>query len=204
MRGRTGQGFPHHLPTKVASKPRPVPLLCRRFPLLPVRKIALTVIRPASVADIPVLQRLADATWWATYRNIISDEQIRYMLGQMYSPKALEQQMIVQGHRFLLARHGGRYAGFASFSLRDPRSSVFRLHKLYVRPDVQGAGLGRKLILAVERAAKEEGAKHIELNVNRANPALHFYERLGYRIQQVVDIPYGPYWLNDYVLGHEL
>lgn len=169
-----------------------------------VRKIALTVIRRASMADIPVLQRLAEATWWVTYRGIIPDEQIRYMLEQMYSPAALEQQMIVDGHRFLLARHGGRYAGFASFSLRDARSSVFRLHKLYVRPDCQGAGLGRKLLHAVEHAARLQGGRRIELNVNRANPALHFYERQGYRIQQVVDIPYGDFWLNDYVMGHNL
>ncbi len=169
-----------------------------------MRKIALTVIRPATVADIPVLQRLAEATWWATYRGIIPDEQIRYMLDLMYSAPALEAQMLVLGHRFLLARHGGRYAGFASFSLRDPRSSVFRLHKLYIRPECQGTGLGQKLIHAVEAAARQSGARAVELNVNRANPALHFYERQGYRVQQVVDIPLGPFWLNDYVMSHEL
>jgi GNAT superfamily N-acetyltransferase len=169
-----------------------------------VRKIALTVIRPATIADIPVLQRLAEATWWATYRTIIPDEQIRYMLDLMYSAPALEAQMLVLGHRFLLARHGGRYAGFASFSLRDPRSSVFRLHKLYVRPECQGSGLGHKLIRSVEEAARQYGARRVELNVNRANPALHFYERHGYRVQAVVDIPLGPFWLNDYVMSHDL
>lgn len=169
-----------------------------------MHKIALTVIRPARVTDIPTLQRLAEAAWWATYRGIISDEQIRYMLDRMYSAEALEAQMCVQGHRFLLARHGGRYAGFASFGLRDARSRVFRLHKLYVRPDFQGAGLGRKLIRAVEENARQLGATRLELNVNRANPALHFYERHGYRISQIVDIQYGPFWLNDYVLERAL
>ena len=169
-----------------------------------MRKIALTVIRPATLADITVLQRLADATWWATYRDIIPDEQIAYMLDLMYSAPALEAQMVVLGHRFLLARHGGRYAGFASYGLRDARSSVFRLHKLYVRPDCQGAGIGHKLIRAVEADARRNGARRIELNVNRSNPAQHFYHRHGYRVQEVVDIPLGPYWLNDYVFGHDL
>lgn len=169
-----------------------------------MRKIALTVIRPATPADIPVLQRLAELTWWATYRAIIPDEQIEYMLDLMYSPEALEAQMLVLGHRFLLARHGGRFAGFASYGLRDVRSSVFRLHKLYVRPDCQGAGLGHKLIRAVEEDARRSGARRVELNVNRANPAQHFYHRHGYRVQQVLDIPLGPFWLNDYVMGHDL
>ncbi|MBC7447945.1 MAG: GNAT family N-acetyltransferase [Hymenobacteraceae bacterium] len=169
-----------------------------------MRKIALTVIRPATPADIPVLQRLAEATWWATYRNIISDAQIEYMLDLMYSAEALEAQMVVLGHRFLLARHGGRYAGFASYGLRDPRSSVFRLHKLYVRPECQGTGLGHKLIRALEDDARQCGARRVELNVNRANPAQHFYYRHGYRVQQVLDIPLGPFWLNDYVMSHDL
>ena len=169
-----------------------------------LRKIALTVIRPATVADIPTIHRLAEAAWWPAYRGIISDEQIRYMLDRMYSTEALEAQLCIDGHRFLLARHGGRYAGFAAYGLRDPRSRVFRLHKLYVRPDFQGAGLGRKLIRAVEEGARALGASRLELNVNRANPALHFYERCGYRIRQTVDIAYGPYWLNDYVMDREL
>lgn len=169
-----------------------------------VRKIALTVIRPATLADIPVIQRLAEAAWWPTYRDIISAEQIQYMLELMYSARAIEAQMVVQGHKFLLARHGGRYAGFAAYGLRDARSSVFRLHKLYVRPDCQGAGLGHKLIRAVENDARRAGARRVELNVNRANPALNFYTRHGYRVQQTVDIPLGPFWLNDYVMGHEL
>ena len=176
-----------------------MPLLCG-----PVRKIALTVIRPATLADLPLIQRLAEATWWPTYRGIIPDEQIRYMLDLMYSPAALEAQMLVQGHRLLLARHAGRYAGFASYSLRGPRTSVYQLHKLYVRPDVQGVGLGRKLLTTVENHVRRLGGTRLELNVNRANPALHFYERVGFRIQEFIDIPLGPYWLNDYVMGKAL
>ena len=169
-----------------------------------MRKIALTVIRPATLADLALLQRLAEATWWPTYRGIIPDEQIRYMLDLMYTPAALEAQMLVLGHRFLLARHAGRYAGFVTYSLRDARARTFRLHKLYVRPDVQGLGLGRKLMMAAEHHVRRLGGNFLELNVNRANPALHFYERIGFRIQEFVDIPLGPFWLNDYVMGKAL
>ncbi len=181
-----------------------MPGFVRPYPLPILRKIALTVIRPATLADVALVQRLAEVTWWPTYRGIIPDEQIQYMLDLMYSAEAVEAQLVVLNHRFLLARHGGRYVGFASYSLRDPRSSVFRLHKLYVRPDSQGAGIGHKLLRAVEQAARREGARRVELNVNRANPAQHFYYRHGYRVQQVVDIPLGPFWLNDYIMGHEL
>ena len=57
---------------------------------------------------------------------------------------------------------------------------------------------------AVETDARRAGARRVELNVNRANPAHHFYRRCGYRVQQVVDIPLGPFWLNDYVMSHDL
>jgi hypothetical protein len=36
--------------------------------------------------------------------------------------------------------------------------------------------------------------------VNRNNPALHFYESLGFFMHHPVDIPIGPYWMNDFVM----
>ena len=43
-----------------------------------------------------------------------------------------------------------------------------------------------------------------DLNVNRHNPALAFYERLGFQQHREEDIPIGPYWMNDYVMRKEL
>lgn len=160
-------------------------------------------VRPATLADIPTIIELAEATWEPTYRFIISKEQIDYMYRVIYTPASLERQMTEQGHTFLLLYTEGHASGYASFSAQ-PAAGLYKLHKIYVLPSHQGRGLGYHLVQAVEKAVVQVGGHTLELNVNRHNPALAFYERLGFQLHHEEDIPIGPYWMNDYVMRKEL
>jgi len=72
---------------------------------------------------------------------------------------------------------------------------------LYLLPSEQNKGFGRILLNEVEKKVTGLGADYLHLNVNRKNPALSFYEKLGYEIIETVDIPFAEFWLNDYVLA---
>ena len=62
-----------------------------------------------------------------------------------------------------------------------PESGVAELHRLYVRPDQRGKGLGAALTKYVERHARENGASRIVLwSDTRFTTAHRLYERLGY------------------------
>ncbi|GAB2474513.1 N-acetyltransferase [Hymenobacter qilianensis] len=173
--------------------------------LMPATDTASVSIQPATLADIPTIIQLAEATWEPTYRFIISKEQIDYMYRVIYTPASLERQMTTEGHVFLLLRTDGHPAGYASFSrLPMPAEAVFKLHKIYVLPSHQGQRLGQQLVLAVEEAARAAGGEALELNVNRYNPAISFYERQGFQQHREEDIAIGPYWMNDYVMRKEL
>ncbi|QIX62600.1 GNAT family N-acetyltransferase [Hymenobacter lutimineralis] len=166
---------------------------------------AAITIQPATLADIPTIISLAEATWEPTYRFIISREQIEYMYRVIYTPASLQRQMADEGHTFLLLLADGHPAGYASFSrLPIANDAIFKLHKLYLLPSHQGQGLGQQLIGAVEQAARQAGGRALELNVNRHNPALAFYENRGFQRHREEDIPIGPYWMNDYVMRKEL
>ncbi|UOQ55343.1 GNAT family N-acetyltransferase [Hymenobacter cellulosivorans] len=161
-------------------------------------------IQPATLADIPTIIQLAEATWEPTYRFIISKDQIEYMYRVIYTPTSLQRQMSEDGHTFLLLYAEGHPAGYASFSRLPAGDEVFKLHKIYILPSHQGQRLGQKLIEAVEEATRQIGGKTLELNVNRHNPAISFYERLGFQRHREEDIAIGPYWMNDYVMRKEL
>ncbi|WP_201987651.1 GNAT family N-acetyltransferase [Hymenobacter rubidus] len=165
-------------------------------------------IERATLKDIPTIIQLAEATWQPTYRFIISEEQLEYMYRVIYSPAALKRQMAEQQHQFLLAYVEGEPAGFASFSplpaAGDNGAAGYKLHKIYVLPTRQGQGLGVHLIEAVENAARTAGGRFLDLNVNRYNPAIAFYERRGFARQREVDVPIGPYFMNDYVMRKAL
>ena len=177
-------------------------------PMTSDAQLAPPRIERATLHDIPTIIRLAEATWQPTYRFIISEAQLEYMYRVIYSPAALKRQMAEQQHQFLLAYVAGEPAGFASFSplpaTGEDGAAGYKLHKIYVLPTRQGQGLGVHLIEAVEDAARTAGGQFLDLNVNRYNPAIAFYERRGFARQREVDVPIGPYFMNDYVMRKEL
>lgn len=167
------------------------------------QKLFNMVIRQANYSDIPAISQLAHQTWWPTYTDVIPDEQIGFMLEDMYSEDALKLQM-EEGMTFLIAEREGNQVAFAAWSLTEPENLVYKLQKLYVLPSEQGKGTGKKLIMEVSRMAKELDGKTLELNVNRKNPAFDFYKKLGFEIYKTVDIPYHHFILNDYVMRKTL
>lgn len=160
-------------------------------------------IRQATTADIPLLKKLAEATWTPTYQPILSGEQIDYMFEVIYSEAALEKQM-QEGQTFLLLEAEGAAVGFAAYSVKEEAAQVYKLNKIYLLPQQQGKGGGKVLLRAVEEQVKKLGARTLDLNVNRHNTAKGFYERCGYQVHQEEDIPIGPYWMNDYVMRKQL
>lgn len=161
-------------------------------------------VRAATRSDIPAISAIAHATWPVCYASIISPDQIAYMLDLMYGTPALEAQLGPKGHRFLIAERDGTPMGFAGFE-HGHRPGRSRLHKLYVLPEVKGTGVGHALLVAVLAEAVKSGDVNIELNVNKRNTALAFYERHGFRIlrDEVIDIGSG-YVMDDFVMEREL
>lgn len=158
-------------------------------------------IRKATEEDITAITELAEKIWWPTYRNIISEEQISFMLKDMYSEESLKKQL-VSGVDFILAEKENLAVAFAGFSLIEPE--VYKLHKLYVLPSEQGNGTGKNLIEYIADWAREQGGKILELNVNRGNSASEFYKKVGFEIYRTVDISYHHFILNDYIMRKDL
>ena len=159
-------------------------------------------IRPASFNDIPFIQDIANKTWPAAYGNILSPEQLDYMLDMIYSTAALEQQMHDNQH-FFVALQNFFPVGFVAFSPID--LGTYKLHKLYVLPHIQKMGAGKKLLQTVETTAKSMGAIRIQLNVNRLNNALTFYKTNGFIIIEEKDIDIGQgFYMNDYIMEKQL
>ena len=151
--------------------------------------------------NIPTIQELAQVTWAAAYASIITPEQMSYMLDLFYSNNSLHEQ-IENGHQFIIAWEEGIAVGFASYSPKsDEEPSVYRLHKIYIDPNQQGKGTGKILLDFIIADIKPAAATELELNVNRSNNALGFYQKFGFVIIREEDIDIGNgYFMNDYVM----
>ncbi|MFN8282209.1 MAG: GNAT family N-acetyltransferase [Chitinophagales bacterium] len=154
-------------------------------------------IRIAFVNDISKILEVAEVTWKQTYAPIISQEQIDFMYERMYSKEAILQQM-QDGVTFLMCLEDEKILGFVAYLKRE--DNIIYIPKLYVKPETHGKGIGKLLLQEVEKIALKNKADFLELNVNRKNPAMYFYKKLGFEMHEKVDIAYGKFWLNDYVL----
>lgn len=159
-------------------------------------------IRPASLEDISLIQELSQEIWHEVYPSVISLEQIDYMLDRMYSTEALKEQITLLGHDFLILEVEGEAEGFASYSIKsESESRRYRLHKLYVRTSFHGNGLGKELIKYICHDILNHGALELELNVNKKNPAVGFYEHLGFYREKETKIDIGNgFVMDDYIM----
>jgi diamine N-acetyltransferase len=162
------------------------------------------VIRNATEADLPVIRELTKKIWPVTYGEILTREQIDYMIDLIYDPGILKKQMNEEGHVFIMLDQDGSSAGFVDYSLiQDP--GIYKLHKIYLLPELQGKGLGKKLIEEVIGRVKALQGHSLRLNVNRSNKAIYFYEKIGFKklYEEDIDIGNG-YFMNDYVMEYSI
>lgn len=164
----------------------------------------MITIRPATLADVELIRSLAEVAFPATYRPILSDEQIVYMMQWMYASEQLSAQMHA-GHHYLLVAWEEKPCGYCSIE----REGVgrYHLHKIYLLPEAQGKGMGKALWQAALNYIRSFGERRatLELRVNRANPALGFYRRMGMQILRSEDLPIGgDFSMNDYIMVLEL
>ena len=157
------------------------------------------VLRDANNDDIYLIGEIAYKVWPLTYGEILPAGQLEYMLEKIYSPGSLKNQMQDLHHHFLILEQEGRGVGFAAYSEIEP--GVFKLHKLYVLTELQGRGAGRILLERVIKNIQGENGETLVLNVNRNNPAIHFYEKQGFKVsrEEKIDIG-GGYFMDDYVM----
>lgn len=157
----------------------------------------------AKPSQLTIIQDLAYKIWPSTYGEILSKEQLKFMLDKFYDIDFLEIQRN-NGQHFLLLEDNAVFLGYASYELNYENSNKTKIQKIYVLPETQGKGFGKKLMDFIKNIALEKNNKGLLLNVNRFNKALGFYEKYGYKIKETVDIEIGNgYLMEDYIMEME-
>ena len=162
-------------------------------------------IRKATTDDCGLINQMAGEVFPATYKEILSPEQLDYMMDWMYSPENIRKQMEEEGHVYFIAYEECEPSGYVS--VQQQEENVFHLQKIYVLPYFQGAHCGSFLFREAIKYIKEVHPDPclMELNVNRDNKALLFYERMGMRKLREGDFPIGNgYYMNDYIMGLDI
>ena len=167
-------------------------------------------IEKADREDLQAIHDMAQVVFRHTYRDILSSDQMEYMMDMMYSMPNLEQQ-IKDGHHYYIAYDNDIPCGYVSVQYEGTDTEgieVYHLHKIYVMPQMQGRKVGKSLFETAIGHARDDAKgrnARIELNVNKFNKAVEFYRHIGMRVLLEEDFPIGNgFYKTDYIMGLDL
>ena len=83
-------------------------------------------------------------------------------------------------------------------AVKSAEPGVGSIKRLWVSPEVRGAGVGRRLLFALEKEAAGLGMALLRLETNRSlHEAQALYRRNGYReVAAFNDDPYADHWFE--------
>ena len=138
--------------------------------------------------DIQQLAKLANEIWHEYFIDIISFEQIEYMVEKFQSYPALKKAIEEEQYTYFLAFEETELIGYLS--------------KLYLRKDKRGQGLASYLLEEAIKFAKEQNKQAIYLTCNKYNQhSLDVYHGKGFQDINAVQTDIGRgFIMDDYIL----
>jgi ribosomal protein S18 acetylase RimI-like enzyme len=100
--------------------------------------------------------------------------------------KDIARKLEVQRELFLVGEIDGRVMAVVMAGYEGHRGWV---NYLAVEPELQGQGLGRQMMAAVERGLAALGCPKVQLQIRRGNlDVVRFYRALGYAEDEVISM----------------
>ncbi len=143
----------------------------------------LIEIRQARVADAAAIADTHDEAWRAAYQGIIPGAELNKLINRR-GPQWWESA-VRKGSRINLIMFGEQVVGYANYGRNRAKSLSYEgeIYELYLRPEFQGMGFGRRLFNAARRDMAQSGLKNLVIWALTDNdPALEFYRALGGRM----------------------
>jgi ribosomal protein S18 acetylase RimI-like enzyme len=137
-------------------------------------------IRAAEPADAGGVAAAHDASWMEAYRGIIPGRELDRMVSRR-GPKWWDSA-IRRGSRIAVLDFGDQIAGYASYGRNRAPSLPYHgeIFELYLKPEFQGLGLGRRLFEGARRQLANHGLTSLVVwSLADNERAIGFYEKLG-------------------------
>lgn len=147
----------------------------------------------AAAADFPEIVALVNSAYRGEAALQGWTTEAGYIGGQRTDVPTISEDLAAAPDARLLIHRCERGPVVACVWLEPASESAWLLGMLTVRPDLQAAGLGRRLLAAAETYAKTHGASRIRMTViNVRDTLIAWYRRRGYELTgQTKSFPYG-------------
>jgi ribosomal protein S18 acetylase RimI-like enzyme len=151
-------------------------------------------LRPETDADIPFLMRLYASTREEELKLVDwSDEQKQAFLASQFQAQRHHYRTYIEGCAFDVIEHTGTPAGRLYLDARKTRLHIVDIALL---PDWRGRGIGTAILEALQAAGSASG-RAVDIFVEKFNPALRLYRRLGFTAISDHEVYLEMEWLPD-------
>jgi ribosomal protein S18 acetylase RimI-like enzyme len=140
----------------------------------------LIEIRRAKPSDAMAVAETHDAAWRGAYSGVIPGVELEKLVTRR-GPDWWDSA-IRKGSRIAILAFGDKVAGYANYGRNRARSLFYdgEIYELYLRPEYQGLGFGRRLFTSARRDLSQSGLKSLVVWALSDNePAVEFYRALG-------------------------
>ena len=139
------------------------------------------LIRRAEPRDVEGMSVVVDSAWRTNYGHIFTEEQIKAFTGD-HRRKSFTKMLDDGKNVFVLLSDGSITAVCAAQGCDEvPFCEYAEIIQLYVLPEYQRKGLGKKLLSHAFRNIHEQGFKGVVLYTAEKNEnACRFYEKFGF------------------------
>jgi len=155
------------------------------------------IIKKAEQIDLEELINIAQSTFDRTYRHLNDPVHFDEYMNKAFSREQISKEAKDPNSIFYLLIVEDKVEGYLKLNRREAQTEpdmidMLEIERIYVSSNLQGHGLGARLVEKAKQVAREENYSQLWLGVwDQNEAALGFYKRQGF-------IPFGE---HDFMLG---
>lgn len=167
-------------------------------------------LRKCTVADLSVLCELSTKTYYETFAQLNTTENMKAYLEYAFNAEKLLDELKDVNSEFFFLFSDGELAGYIKLNEAPSQSDIndkdsLEIERIYVTAEFQSRGLGKYLLEQAIKATTLRDKKYIWLGVWEKNSkAIGFYKRNGFYEVGTHSFIMGDEEQTDYIMKKDL
>lgn len=155
------------------------------------------------IEDFEELAELASEIWNEYWIDILSQEQIAYMVEKFQSKPALEEQVKNEKYTYFYITSRNRIIGYTGLCVKE---EYLFISKFYIKKEFRHKGFGGRAFELIIKFAQMSNCYKLRLTVNKNNKkTIITYTNWGFKKidSVIVDIGNG-FVMDDYIMEYNI